>query len=373
MSLDDASWREVRAEFPALASDVYLNAAAASPTPRVVRAAVDRFHEALETRGDAPWDDWLAEREAIRSRVAAFVNASADEIVFVPNTSTGINLAVDLLGGDGDVLSDTLEFPTVTLPWIHRGVRVDALAPRDDGHLALDDFTAALEPRHATLVVSHVQFSNGCRQDLAAFGAAKAGRHLVVCGSQSTGAFAVDVRRAHVDAFATAGHKWMCAGFGAGFAFMHRDLLARRPRVMGWFSTHDPFAFDNQRYTLLASHARSEVGCPPFAQIFALGAAIDFQSAIGRDRIEARVLALNTCLTDGLDRLGVTTLSPRGPHRSAETLCAFADPAHIVAFLGERHIHVSPKPQGIRVSTHFYNTEADIDVFLRALSEYRPA
>jgi hypothetical protein len=154
---------------------------------------------------------------------------------------------------------------------------------------------------------------------------------------------------------ATAGHKWLCAGFGAGFAFMRRALLARRPRVMGWFSTNDPFAFDNRHYSLLDSHARSELGCPPFGQIFALGAAVDFLAGIGRERIEARVLALNTYLTDGLDRIGVPTLSPRGAYRSAETLCVFPDPAHFVAHLAERGIHVSPKPQGIRVSTHFYN------------------
>jgi selenocysteine lyase/cysteine desulfurase len=218
-----------------------------------------------------------------------------------------------------------------------------------------------------------VQFSNGCRQDLDALGRVRRGRHLVVCGSQSTGAFPVNLRAAGVTAFATAGHKWLCAGFGAGFACLHRDLLARPPRAMGWFSTDDPFAFDNQRYVLLDSHRRSEVGCPPFAQIFALGAAVDFLSAIGRERIEARVLALNTYLTDGLDRIGVPTLSPRGAFRSAETLCVVADPAQAVAFLAERHIQVSPKPQGIRVSTHFYNTADDIDALLDALRQYRPA
>jgi cysteine desulfurase/selenocysteine lyase len=373
VSLDDAAWREVRGEFPALARHVYLNAAAASPTPRVVRAAVDRFHAALEAEGDGPWDAWLAEREATRARVAAFVGAAPDEIAFVPNTSTGINLIVDLLADDGDVLSDTLEFPTVTLPWIHRGVRVDAVAPRADGHLDVDDLRAALEPRHATVLVSHVQFSNGCRQDLAALGQARGGRHLVVCGSQSTGAFAIDVQAGQITAFATAGHKWLCAGFGAGFAFMRRDLLARRPRVMGWFSTNDPFAFDNRHYSLLDSHARSELGCPPFGQIFALGAAVDFLAGIGRERIEARVLALNTYLTDGLDRIGVPTLSPRGAYRSAETLCVFPDPAHVVAHLAERGIHVSPKPQGIRVSTHFYNSAEDVDALVSALRDYRPA
>lgn len=369
----DRLWLEARAEFPALASETYLNAAAASPTPRAVRAAVDRFYAALETRGDAPWDDWLAQREAVRARVAAFVNGSPDEITFVPNTSTGMNLIVDLLHADGAVLSDTLEFPTVTLPWIHRGTRVDRITPHRDGHLDTDDFGSSLGQDHATILVSHVQFSNGCRQDLAAFGALASGRHLVVCGSQSTGAFPVDVQAGRLTAFATAGHKWLCAGFGAGFAWLHRDLLARRPRVMGWMSANDPFAFDNTGYTLLDSHARSELGCPPFAQIFALGAAVDFLSALGTAAIETRVLALNTYLTDGLARIGVQTLSPGGKYRSAETLCAFADPAHVVAYLAERRIHVSPKPEGIRVATHFYNTDEDVDVLLKALAAFRPA
>ncbi len=97
-------------------------------TPRPVREAVTAFYRELEEGGDRHWDAWIEKREAVRRKVARFVGAEPDEIAFVPNTSTGINLIADLLEGDGPVLSDELEFPTVTLPWIHRGVLVRFVA-----------------------------------------------------------------------------------------------------------------------------------------------------------------------------------------------------------------------------------------------------
>ena len=130
--------------------------------------------------------------------------------------------------------------------------------------------------------MSHVQFSNGCRQDLEAFGAIKGRRSFVVCGSQSVGAFPIDVKKSQVDALATAGHKWLCAGYGAGFVYMSRALLARRPpRSVGWMSVENPFDFDNREYKLLAGRRAAELGCPPFAAIFALGAALDYLLGIG--------------------------------------------------------------------------------------------
>lgn len=366
-----SDWTAVRAEFPALARHTYLNAAAASPTPRPVRAAVERLHRELEEDGDAHWDAWLERRETARAAVARFVNASPEEIAFVPNTSTGINAIADLIDRDGPVLSDTLEFPTVTLPFLHRGCDVRWVDPREDGALIAGDFCPARCAGCATVLVSHVQFSNGCRQDLDAFGTIKGTRHLVVCGSQSAGAFLIDVRRSHLDAFASAGHKWMCAGYGAGFVFIDRTLLQRPPRAMGWLSVKAPFTFDNRRYDLLESAKRLEMGCPPFAQIFALGAAVEFLTGIGVHRIAERVLSLNTYLTDGLSRLGVRVLSPGGAHRSGETLCAFTHPAHVVGFLAERNIQVTEKPEGIRVATHFFNDEQDVDRLVAALREYR--
>jgi cysteine desulfurase/selenocysteine lyase len=261
-----------------------------------------------------------------------------------------------------------LEFPTVTLPFVHRGIRVHFL-PATDGVVPVASFALERAPQASTIAISQVQFSNGCRQDLEAFGAIKAGRHLVVSGSQSVGAFPVDVRRSGVDALASAGHKWLCAGYGAGFVYLGRELLRRPPRTLGWLSVEDPFAFDNRTYRILSGAQRHELGCPDFAPVFALGAASDYLQGIGIEAISGRILALNQQLTDGLARLGLEVLSPGGPHRSGQTLVALPDPAGVTAYLEARGILVTEKPEGVRIATHFYNNQADIEHCLQALQD----
>jgi selenocysteine lyase/cysteine desulfurase len=364
-------WDEVRGDFPGLAGKSYLNAAATSLTPRPVREAVEGFYRELESGGDVHWDAWLERREEVRGRVARFIGAEADEIAFVPNTSTGINLIADLLGDDGPVLTDELEFPAVTLPFLHRGIKVRFVTAAE-GVLRLESFAAGQAPHAATLAISHVQYSNGCRQDLDAFGRIKGSRHFVVCASQSLGAFPVDVRRSGIDALACAGHKWLCAGYGAGFCYVSRALLAKHPpRAVGWLSVVDPFAFDNRHVRLLASNARSELGCPPFGPIVALGAAVEYLAGIGIDQIAERVLTLNMYLTTRLARESFEVLSPGGEHRSGETLVRVPQPDEARAHLLSRGVHVTQKPEGVRIATHFYNDEQEIDRCVEALVEHR--
>ncbi len=363
-------WDEVRKDFPALEKHVHLNAAATSPTPRPVREAVDAWYRDVEEGGDLGWERWLERQEEVRARVAAFVNAEPDEIAFVPNTSTGVNMIADLVGPDGPVLSDEIEFPAVTLPWIHRGIPVH-FVPAVEGVLRIESFENPNAGRAATIAISHVQFSNGCRQDLEAFGRVKEDRHLVVSASQSAGAFPIDVKAMALDGLATAGHKWLCAGYGAGFVYIRRGLFEKRkPRAIGWMSVEDPFTFDNRQYRLLPAARAEELGTPPFAMVFALGAAVDYLRGIGIEAISERVLELNRYLTSQLIRVGVPVLSPGGAYRSGETLAAVDDPSKAAAFLRSRGILVTRKPEGLRISTHCYNSESDVDTCVRAMVDY---
>src|SRR5260221_519447 len=335
------AWEEIRREFPGLEGKAYLNAAATSPIPRPVREAAERFYRQLEAEGDGPWNEWMDRCEGVRQRVARFVGAEPDEIAFVANTSSGINLIVDLLEGEGPVLSDELEFPAVTLPWIHRGVPVHFM-PAVEGVLRIESFAASQAPRAATICISHVQYSNGCRQDLDAFGAIKGPRRLVVCGSQSVGAFPLDVKKSRIDAMATAGHKWMCAGYGAGFVYISPELLAARPpRAPGWLTVEHPRAFGNRDWRVKGSNARHELGCPSFGSIFALGAAVEFLDGIGIEAIAERVLSMNMYLTFRLGRAGFEVLSPGGGHRSGQALVRVEEPARACAFLKAPSVHVT--------------------------------
>src|SRR3982750_4576547 len=115
-------WERIRRDFPVTERVAYLNSAGGGPIARPVADAASRFYLEMMMEGDAGWDEWLARREGIRRRVAAYINAEPEEIAFTTNTSSGMNLIVDALAERGEVVSCDLEFPVSTIPWMQRGV-----------------------------------------------------------------------------------------------------------------------------------------------------------------------------------------------------------------------------------------------------------
>ena len=115
--------------------------------------------------------------------------------------------------------------------------------------------------------------------------------------------------------------------------------------------------------------ARVELGCPHFAAIFSLGASLDLIKEIGIDNIQARVLELNRYLTTQLAESGFEVLSPLRDEesRSAETLVRVDQPHEVVRQLFQRGVIFTEKPEGIRVATHFFNNEEDVDRLIGAL------
>src|SRR4029453_10546929 len=121
---------------------------------------------------DVHWNRWLADREAVRQKIADFINAEPEEIALTTNTSQGMNVIVDALAGRGEVISSELEFPVTTLPWMHRRIPVHRL-PAGNGEIHLDDVRAAMTHATGVIALSHVQFSNGFRIDLDQLGRIK--------------------------------------------------------------------------------------------------------------------------------------------------------------------------------------------------------
>ena len=365
------NWADVRAKFPVTANSVYLNTAAAGPLADSTAKAGSLYYEQMMNDGDVHWDDWLAEVEKVRARVASFINAEPDEIGFTTNTSSGMNLIVDALEKHGEVISCDLEFPVTTIPWMQRRIPVH-LVKSVDGVVRPEDLRAAMNTRTGILSLSYVQFSNGFRADLEELGRIKGEHALVVNASQAAGAFDIDVKRMKIDALCTTGHKWMLSGYGSGFVYISKELQAASvQRTIGWLSVQDPYATRNDEVHLRHDvAARAELGCPHFAGIFALGASIELMQSIGMENIEARALELNRTLTARLDEIGWKVLSPieDEKHRSAETLVAAEDPAQVVNQLASQKIFVTEKPQGFRVATDFFNNEEDIEKLIRSLS-----
>src|SRR5215208_5816372 len=80
--IDMTNWEEVRAQFPVMTTSVYLNTAAAGPLAESTAKAGASYYEQMMHDGDVHWDEWLARREEVRVRVAAFINAEPEEIGF---------------------------------------------------------------------------------------------------------------------------------------------------------------------------------------------------------------------------------------------------------------------------------------------------
>ena len=366
-------WSDIRKRFPVTQRFAYLNSAAAGPVSVASQTAAAGYYEKMMRDGDVHWNRWLADREAVRRKIAAFINAEPEEIALTTNTSQGMNVIVDALEDRGEVISSQLEFPVTTLPWMHRRIPVHRLRAVA-GEVRIEDIHSVMKQDATGIIaLSHVQFSNGFRIDPAAVGEIKGNHAFVLNASQSAGVFELDVKRMKIDALCATGHKWLLAGYGSGFVYLSRELLNQsRSHATGWLSVEDPFQMRNDE--LAPRHdaaARIELGCPHFAGIFSLGASLDLINEVGIGKLQARALQLNRYLTSTLTEKGHQVLSPLGNEemRSVETLVSVDQPHQVVRRLFERGVIVTEKPEGIRIATHFFNNEDDLDRLITILEE----
>jgi selenocysteine lyase/cysteine desulfurase len=329
------------------------------------------YYQDLLEFGDYHWYDNLAKREEARNRLARLINAEPDEVEFVTSTSAGMNILASMLVDEGDVITSTLEFPSTTLPWLHaRPGSLRWIRPDDRGIVATSHFQAEMSATTKTILTSHVQFSNGLRQDLAELGAVKEDHHLVVNGTQSVGVFELDVKAMKIDALCCNSYKWLMSGYGCGFLYVSRKLmLDHRPPAVGWFGVERRNSHRNDEFKLLPSAERYNLGSPPFPTILALGASLEYLQGIGMRNIESRALHLNRYLTARLEEVGAEILSPLDPekYRSAQTLVRLEDPPATVSALEKEGILCTEKPEGMRIATHFFVNENDIDYLIEVL------
>ncbi|HEY8495594.1 MAG TPA: cysteine desulfurase [Limnochordales bacterium] len=392
--------RALRKDFPVLEQRVngrplvYLDSAATAQKPRPVIEAVRRFfeeynanvHRAIHALGERA----TAEYEEARRKVARFINAPSERtIVFTKNATESINLVAyswaraRLKPGD-EILVSPIEHHSNLVPWQlaarATGASLRFFPVTEDGRLRLDNLDELFTDRTRLVAVTHVSNVLGTIVPVETIVAAahRAGAVVLVDGAQSVPHMPVDVQALGCDFFAFSGHK-MGAPTGIGVLYGREELL----------EAMDPFLGGGDMISsvrLLASEwadlpYKFEAGTPPIAEAIGLGAAVDYLTGIGMDRVHAYERQLTSYARERLEQIpGVTIYGPRErgglltfnvddihPHDLATVL-----DQHGVAVRAGHHcaqpvMEWLGVPATARASFWVYNTEEDVDRLVEGL------
>ena len=320
----------LRADFPILSRQfdgvplVYLDSAATSQKPEAVIRAMDdyyRMHNANIHRGIHKLAEEATELyEGARRRVAKFINAGAwREIVFVRNTTEALNLVVHSWGRanirQGDVILLTgMEHHSNLVPWqllaAEKGAQLEFVGVAADGTLKLDMLDTLLTEQVKVFgftAMSNVLGTINPVRELVRRAHA-VGALAVVDGAQSVPHMNVNVQELDCDFLAFSGHK-MCGPTGSGALYGKKALLEAMPPFMGGGDMIKSVRLRESTWNDLPY--KFEAGTPAIAEGIGLGAAVDYLTGVGMDRVRAHEQEL---VGYGIDRLGeVDDLTLYGP------------------------------------------------------------
>lgn len=318
----------VVADFPAIpAGWAYLDTAATAQKPRAVIDAIaagyaDTYatvHRGVYQRSA----DMTLAYEAARRRVAGFVGAQADEIVFVRGATEAINLVAhswagtQLKAGDRILLSQ-LEHHSNIVPWQmvaeRIGAGIDVVPLTDDHRIDLDAMAAMIRPEHKLVALAHVSNVLGSVLDVAKASAIahSVGAKILIDGCQAVARLSVDVRAMGCDFYVFSGHK-LYGPTGIGALWARPELLDAMPPYQGGGSMIDRVTF--ARTTYAPAPTRFEAGTPHIVGALGLAAAIDYVEGIGLSRIHAHETALVAETRAALSR--INSIRVFGPQDSA--------------------------------------------------------
>jgi cysteine desulfurase/selenocysteine lyase len=400
MSLDIG---KIRDDFPILATQMrghpltYLDSAASAQKPRAVIEAISDFyssHYANIHRGvyQLSAEATLA-YEDVRTRVAHFIGAASPrEIIFVRNATEAINIVARSwgeaeIGRDDEIVLTQMEHHANIVPWqmlaSRVGAKIRVAAVTDSGELDVDHLKSLLGSRTKLLAFAHVSNALGTINpvhELTAL-ARERGITTLVDGAQAAPHQPVDVDALGADFYALSGHK-VFGPSGAGILHGRLPLLEAMPPFLGGGDMIESVSFEGTTFAPVPQ--KFEAGTPDIASVIGFGAAIDYLSEIGMDRIAAYEQSLLTYATERLEEL--PSLRIIGTAKEKAAVISFVleniHPHDIgtvldgcgVAIRAGHHcaqplMHRMGVPATARASLSFYNDRKDVDRLIAALQK----
>ncbi len=393
----------VRADFPILKLKVngralvYLDNAASSQMPQPVLDRWVRYqttqhsniHRAVHYLSEIA----TAEYEGARKQLAAFINAKEErEVIFTSGTTDAINLVAHgygrkFVGAGDEIVLTTLEHHSNIVPWQmvaeEKGARIRVVPVNDRGELIIEEYLKLLGPRTKMVSVGHVSNAlgtiNPVREMIAA--AHEKGVPVLVDGAQAAPHMRLDMQALDCEFYAFSGHK-MFGPTGIGVLYGKAAWLEKMQPYKGGGDMILSVTFEKTIYNVIPG--KFEAGTPPIAAAITLGAAADYITGIGMERIHAHETDLLDYATDRVNRLpGVRIIGTA--EKKAAVLSFVVDGVHphdVGTLLNEEGVAVRTGhhcaqpvmsrfgiPATSRASFAFYNTHAEVDALVTGIAK----
>jgi selenocysteine lyase/cysteine desulfurase len=378
---EEALWQLVRRQFPLEDGLIYLNAANICPASRPV---LDRYAALLRDFQANPSfqnrDKYRPLRESVRTKLAALLGVSPDEVAITRNTSEGSNLIVrgiDLKPTDEVIITDQ-NHPSNNESWRLRGRReglrvksVRVSVPARSAEDLVAGIEKALTPRTRVIAVTHLTSTTGIRYPIKPIAelARRRDIFLHVDGAQTFGACDVNLKDLGCDSYTASAHKWPMGPLEAGILFVRAERIgAIWPSIVsaGWSDQ------------LKGARKLEAVGQQDDPRVVALEAAVDLLDLIGIRKVEARVQALASRAKHALATMAnvelKTNLEPELSGGVVKFRLKNMPTAQAYDLLWKRHrmaiaMTAGGDAEGLRFSPHIYNTFEEIDRAVAAVRE----
>jgi len=389
--------KEVRSNFPMLYKDIiYFDNGATTFKPEVViNSIIDYYknYSANAHRGDYTISYKVdVSYETARKKVADFINAEFDEVIFTSGTTESLNMIAEgffknLLEPGDEVLITKSEHASNILPWFRlantNNIVVKYIDLDDNLHVTIDNVRKAISARTKLISIAGITNVVGDIRpidEICKFAHAN-NIFVVIDGAQLVPHKKVDVKKSDIDFLAFSGHK-MCGPTGIGVLYGKKELLENlNPLNLGG-GMNESFDSETEVY-LKELPNRLEAGTPNIAGAIGLGAACDYLTNIGMDNISNHEMMIRKYLIDKLIKIpyidiinldsdsGIVSFNVDGIF--SQDVAFYLNKYNICVRAGNHCAKILKQETGVknsvRVSLYFYNTYEEIDKLIYLLSD----
>lgn len=389
--------RDTRYDFPMLDNNlIYFDNGATTFKPNVVIDTITDYYKnycANAHRGDYTISYKVdVAYENSRKKIADFINADFDEVVFTSGTTESLNMIAEgffryLLEPGDEILITKSEHASNVLPWFRlaktNNCIIKYIELDENLHVTMDNVVNSITDRTKVISIAGITNVVGDERpidEICKFAHAN-NIFVVVDGAQLVPHKRVDVKKSDIDFLAFSGHK-MCGPTGIGILYGKKEFLEKIQPINLGGGMNESFDNENEVY-LKELPTRLEAGTPNIAGAIGLGAAVDYLSSIGMDNIENYERKLKSYLIDKLIKLpyvdiinlesdsGIVSFNIEGIF--SQDVAFYLNKYNICVRAGNHCAKILKNQTGVknslRVSLYFYNTFEEIDRFIELISD----